>query len=246
MIVLNDLLWDGVYKIYQDDKLFKFSLDSILVSKFVTINKSCKNILDIGTGNAPIPMLLRRRCNSHIVGIEKQTEPYNLGLKSIEYNQLNDIELINLDVKEWYKSCLPNTFDTIVTNPPYFKENSMKSLSKNKCEARSEVSLKNEDIIKELKQIGFYYILVGLEAVNNNDLKKYNKLINKDDNVKCVEILNRNNINCMGMFILDLSYNKIRTYYNIKIHAILLGIQKEEERINKYKNLPKIKNMIKY
>ena len=153
MIVLNDLLWDGVYKIYQDDKLFKFSLDSILVSKFVTINKSCKNILDIGTGNAPIPMLLRRRCNSHIVGIEKQTEPYNLGLKSIEYNQLNDIELINLDVKEWYKSCLPNTFDTIVTNPPYFKENSMKSLSKNKCEARSEVSLTTEDIIIISKKI---------------------------------------------------------------------------------------------
>lgn len=153
MIVLNDLLWDGVYKIYQDDKLFKFSLDSILVSKFVTINKSCKNILDIGTGNAPIPMLLRRRCNSHIVGIEKQIEPYNLGLKSIEYNQLNDIELINLDVKEWYKSCLPNTFDTIVTNPPYFKENSMKSLSKNKCEARSEVSLTTEDIIIISKKI---------------------------------------------------------------------------------------------
>lgn len=153
MIVLNDLLWDGVYKIYQDDKLFKFSLDSILLSKFVTINKSCKNILDIGTGNAPIPMLLRRRCNSHIVGIEKQAEPYNLGLKSIEYNQLNDIELINLDVKEWYKSCLPNTFDTIVTNPPYFKENSMKSLSKNKCEARSEVSLTTEDIIIISKKI---------------------------------------------------------------------------------------------
>ena len=153
MIVLNDLLWDGVYIIYQVDKLLKFYLDSILVSKFVTINKICKNILDIGTGNAPIPMLLRRRCNSHIVGIEKQTEPYNLGLKSIEYNQLNDIELINLDVKEWYKSCLPNTFDTIVTNPPYFKENSMKSLSKNKCEARSEVSLTTEDIIIISKKI---------------------------------------------------------------------------------------------
>ena len=164
MIVLNDLLWDGVYKIYQDDKLFKFSLDSILLSKFVTINKSCKNILDIGTGNAPIPMLLRRRCNSHIVGIEKQTEPYNLGLKSIEYNQLNDIELINLDVKEWYKSCLPNTFDTIVTNPPYKKINTgLQNLNKELLISRHEVTASLEDFIDIsaflLKDFGEFYMV---------------------------------------------------------------------------------------
>ncbi len=153
MIVINDLLWDGVYKIYQDDKLFKFSLDSILISKFVTINKSCKNILDIGTGNAPIPMLLRRRCTSHIVGVEKQVESYELGVKSIEYNELDNIELINDDIKNWYKSCLPNTFDTIVSNPPYFKGNSVKSLSKNKSEARSEISLTTEDIVIISKKI---------------------------------------------------------------------------------------------
>ena len=164
MIVLNDLLWDGVYKIYQDDKLFKFSLDSILVSKFVTINKSCKNILDIGTGNAPIPMLLRRRCNSHIVGIEKQTEPYNLGLKSIEYNQLNDIELINLDVKEWYKSCLPNTFDTIVTNPPYKQiKTGLQNENIGKLISRHEIKCTLEDIIKTsnylLKNNGEFYMV---------------------------------------------------------------------------------------
>lgn len=153
MIVLNDLLWDDVYKIFQDDKLFKFSLDSILISKFVTINKSCKSILDIGTGNAPIPMLLRRRTNSHIIGIEKNTESYNLGLRSIEYNKLNDIDLINADIKEWYKDCQPNTFNTIVSNPPYFKKNSMKSLSRKKCEARSEVSLSIDDIIIISKKI---------------------------------------------------------------------------------------------
>ena len=153
MIVLNDLLWDGIYKIYQDENLFKFSLDSILISKFVTINKTCKKILDIGTGNAPIPMLLRRRCNSDIVGIEIQNESYNLGLKSIEYNKLKNIELVNDDVRKWYKEVLPNTFDTIISNPPFFKENSMKSSNKTKCKARSEVSLTFEDVIIISKKI---------------------------------------------------------------------------------------------
>lgn len=110
------------------------------------------------------------------------------------------------------------------------------------CYGRVDFIIKNEDIIKELKQIGFYYILVGLEAVNNNDLKKYNKLINKDDNVKCVEILNRNNINCMGMFILDLSYkrkdfvNLYRWIKDNKLKHVALSIFTPLPGTKEYKN----------
>ena len=32
---LNDLMWDGKYKIYQNENLFKLSIDSILLSYFV-------------------------------------------------------------------------------------------------------------------------------------------------------------------------------------------------------------------
>ena len=40
MKVLNDLLWDGKLKIFQDTEKFKFSIDSILLANFVTLNKS--------------------------------------------------------------------------------------------------------------------------------------------------------------------------------------------------------------
>lgn len=84
------------------------------------------------------------------------------------------------------------------------------------CYGRVDFILKNKDIIKELKEIGFYYILVGLEAINDNNLNNYNKLIKKDDNVNCVQFLNDIGINCMGMFIIDLNFKRkdFKNLYN--------------------------------
>lgn len=57
MIVKNKLLNYSNAYIYQDTEYFKMSLDSLLLAKFVTINMRDKNIIDLATGNAPIPML---------------------------------------------------------------------------------------------------------------------------------------------------------------------------------------------
>ena len=87
MEVKNKLLnFDAI--IYQNNEWFKFSLDSVLLANFVTINYRTKNILDIATGNAPIPMLLTFRTSAKIYGIEVQTEVYNLGVKSILENNM--------------------------------------------------------------------------------------------------------------------------------------------------------------
>ena len=57
MEVKNDL-YDYGLKIYQDNKLFKFSLDSLLLAEFVSIEKSDRNLLDICSGNAPLPLII--------------------------------------------------------------------------------------------------------------------------------------------------------------------------------------------
>ena len=72
MIIKNRLLNFKNMYIYQDTDYFKMSLDSLLLANFVTINLRDKNILDIATGNAPIPMLLTYRTNAKIYGIEIQ------------------------------------------------------------------------------------------------------------------------------------------------------------------------------
>ena len=88
MIVKNKLLNYSNAYIYQDTEYFKMSLDSLLLAKFVTINMRDKNIIDLATGNAPIPMLLTYRTKAHICGVEIQEEVYNLANLSIKKNKM--------------------------------------------------------------------------------------------------------------------------------------------------------------
>ena len=52
--------------------MFNFSLDSVLLPNFVTINKKINKILDIGCGNAVIPMILSQKTDALITGVEIQ------------------------------------------------------------------------------------------------------------------------------------------------------------------------------
>ena len=122
MKVINDLLNYSNLKIVQDDNYFNFSLDSVLLPNFVKINKGTKKILDLGTGNAPIPMILSTMTSAKIYGIELQKEIYDLAVESLKINNLEDrIEIINDNIKNLDRYFEPNSFDVIVSNPPYFK-----------------------------------------------------------------------------------------------------------------------------
>lgn len=151
MIVLNDLLDYRDYKIYQDTDMFCFSLDSILLANFVTINKNIKSIMDIGCGNAPIPLVLTTKTNASITGVEIQKDVFNLAVKSVKYNNCdNQVTVINDDIINLYKKYESDVFDVITCNPPYFKvnEKTKQNISEYKKIARHELTLNLEDICK--------------------------------------------------------------------------------------------------
>ena len=146
--MINDLL-NYDLKIYQDINAFKFSIDSVLLAEFVNINFRAKNIIDLCSGNAPIPMILSTKFNKNIVGVELQKSIYELGKKSIEFNKINNIHFINNDIKNII-DLFDYKFDIITCNPPYFKVDS--SLSKvndynEKAIARHELFITLEDVI---------------------------------------------------------------------------------------------------
>ena len=74
------------------------------------------------------------------------------------------------------------------------------------CYGRADFIAANSDLMKALKDIGFYYILTGLEAADGRRLKKYNKKTGVRTNAEAVRILNDAGINIMGMFIVDLDF----------------------------------------
>lgn len=71
------------------------------------------------------------------------------------------------------------------------------------CYGRADFIAENPDIIRELKEIGFYYILAGLESADDTHLESYNKMTDINANEKAVQITNSVGINLMGMFIVD-------------------------------------------
>lgn len=124
--------------------MFNFSLDSVLLPNFVTINKRVTKIMDIGCGNAPIPLILSTFSNAKIYGVEIQKEVADLAKESVKINNLeNRIEIINKDINEYYKELESDQFDIITCNPPYFKynENSKLNISDYKKIARHEIML---------------------------------------------------------------------------------------------------------
>lgn len=148
--VINDLLGYHDMKIVQETEWFNFSLDAVLLSQFVTINKGVKNILDLGTGNAPIPLFLSKRTDANIVAVDIQEDCCKLAQESIKLNNLeHQITVLNEDINNLRKHFCDGYFDVIVTNPPYFevRDCSRINVNSHKAIARHEISINLSQLI---------------------------------------------------------------------------------------------------
>ena len=160
---INDL-YDYGYKIVQKSDYFKFSLDSMLLANFVSINMTDSKLLDFCTGNCPIPIILSNSIKN-IVAFEVQKEIYELGDESLKLNNINNVKLINDDIKNIGNYYEEGYFDIITCNPPYFKVIDSSRINDNsvKAIARHEILIKLEDIIslayKYLRDKGKLYMV---------------------------------------------------------------------------------------
>lgn len=155
MKVVNDLLNINNMKIVQDTDYFNFSLDSVILSDYVTPRKGDK-IIDFCSGNCPVPMILTTKTKDKIYAVELQKEVYELGKESIKINKLDkQIELLNMDVKDLCDKFETDTFDIITCNPPYFKINEQTKQNDNEIKriARHEIYLNLDDIFKVCKKL---------------------------------------------------------------------------------------------
>ena len=128
--------------------------------------------MDIGTGTGIISILLSKKANvEKIYGVEIQQEVANMAERSVKLNNLEDkISIINTNIKDIFDKFEPNTFDVIVTNPPYMKLNTgAKSDEIKKLISRHEVECNLEDIIKIsyklLKSRGEFYMVHRAERI---------------------------------------------------------------------------------
>lgn len=134
--------------------MFNFSLDTVLLAHFCTINKDVKTIVDFGTNNAAIPLLLSKRTNKKIIGIEIQKDAVEIADKNIKLNHLeNQIEIICADINDYVKKM--NKVQLVVCNPPFFKVGENSHLNDNEylTIARHEIKIDLEGIIQSAAKI---------------------------------------------------------------------------------------------
>ena len=108
-------------KIIQNKDGFCFGIDSVLLADFAKGIKKGAKVLDLGTGTGIISILLCGKTDlSNIVGVEIQREVAEMANKSSKLNNLeNKFKVLNeniLNLKNIYDK---QSFDVIVTNPPY-------------------------------------------------------------------------------------------------------------------------------
>ena len=147
---IDDLEFNNL-KIIQNKNGFCFGIDAVLLSDFAKSIKEGSNVIDLGTGTGIISILLSKKTNlNKIIGVEVQKEVYDMASRSVKLNDLeNKIEIINENILNLGSIFKKNSFDAIVTNPPYKKQNTgIVNEKENKLISRHEILANLEDFIK--------------------------------------------------------------------------------------------------
>jgi len=154
---IDDLLI-GDLELIQDPNQFCFSLDAVLLADFVNLSATDK-VLDLGTGTGIIPHLIQAKYNlNQVWGIDIQAQMVDMATRSAQHNGLEDkLNFIELDLCAALDHFGTETFDYIISNPPYIKEGSGKlNPQQSIAIARHELKCNLEDVVEASNQLVKY------------------------------------------------------------------------------------------
>ncbi|MGN1401130.1 MAG: tRNA1(Val) (adenine(37)-N6)-methyltransferase [Bacillus sp. (in: firmicutes)] len=151
-----DYLLAEELRIIQSPSVFSFSLDAVLLARFVSVPIVKGELVDLCAGNGVIPLLLSRRTKGNIKGVEIQERLYDMAKRSIEYNGLSEhLEMIHGDIKEIVPVIGHSRYDVVTCNPPYFPtpKNEERNRNEHYAIARHEIMCNLEDVIRTSSQL---------------------------------------------------------------------------------------------
>lgn len=119
---LDDLIIGGM-KLWQRTDQFRFSIDAVILSHFVTIKQGWR-YGDLGTGTGVIPLVLSGLGAQYITGFELNPITADLAKRNVVLNQKQEsIHIVEGDYCKLPMAEYNGRFDGLAVNPPYFESN---------------------------------------------------------------------------------------------------------------------------
>ncbi len=149
--VSADSLFGGDLKCFQAIQGYRFSVDAVLISHFVRVRDKDR-ILDLGSGCGIIMLILLYRWGkriSEIVGIEFQHNLAGMAMKNLQVNDFQTTgKIVEGDIRNLASLVSPESFDTIVCNPPFYSHGSGRLSSNDEARfARHQILANLDDFL---------------------------------------------------------------------------------------------------
>ncbi|MFO7737980.1 MAG: methyltransferase [Desulfatiglandaceae bacterium] len=148
-----DLFLEGRLKLIQSREGYRFSIDAVLLSEFVTIRPR-DTVVDFGTGCGVIPlMLLVTKPAGYAFGLEIQAELASQAMRNALLNGLDQkMKVILGDIKN--PPLVEKCADVVICNPPYRQvKDGRINPDVRKAIARHEIMASLDDILRAAKRL---------------------------------------------------------------------------------------------
>ena len=148
-----DEFMNGRLKLIQSRTGYRFSIDAILLSEFVTIKKG-DIVADLGVGCGIIPLiLLLTRPVKYVFGLEIQDELTRQAFRNAALNGFSQsMGVIRGDIR--YPPVIYSAADVVLCNPPYHRKDSGRvNPDMQRAIARHELLASLDDILSAARHI---------------------------------------------------------------------------------------------
>jgi len=146
-----DQLYSQTIQIIQSPTVFSFSLDAVLLGDFAQVPVAAKTkIVDLCAGTGAVGLLVSSKTRGQITEVELQPRLADMAARSVLLNDLTDrMTVLNEDLLMVTKTIQKDSIDTVLCNPPYFKDQptSKKNPNPHLAIARHEISANLDQIM---------------------------------------------------------------------------------------------------
>ena len=154
---MDSIGFDGM-KLIQGNG-FRYGVDAVLLAAFTVgetggrgmKRRRAPRILELGCGNGIVSLILSHKIpESTMLGLEIQIKEAERARRNARLNHLEErIQIRAIDVASIGETALPEKFNAVVTNPPYFRRGgAIPNDASAKYIARHETSADLDDFIR--------------------------------------------------------------------------------------------------